>query len=454
VWGFTSDPYIGNYGDNSLLYFLNYQNATPGSPLYQRARTGTDVNAGGGFFDVLKADVKRGKLPSVSWIVAPEAYTEHPAWPAGYGAWYTAGVLNALTSDPKVWSKTVLLITFDENDGFFDHVVAPYPNVGGLNGESTVSTEFELFNGTAGTAGGSNGVVGPFGGGVRVPLLAISPWSKGGYVCSETFDHTSLIRFIEQRFGVDEPQITPWRRAVFGDLTSAFDFESSSDTLPKLPSVAAYKPDTEQVTPPSYHPVPPANGSVPKQEPGVRPSRRLGYRFDVGFRADSRNLKLAVKNRGELGVYLQARSLTVTGGPYTYTIGAGHEMAIKLTNPGTYGLSLYGPNGFFRHYAGSPRTSIRVEEITHGRAGNLELRITTGSGRHHHPVTIRVVDAYGRDSKIQSDGSAQLLVATARSGGWYDLALTSPQDRGFRYELAGRLESSGHLTSDPQFGRS
>ena len=78
--------------------------------------------------------MKSGKLPSVSWIVAPEAYTEHPAWPAGYGAWYTAGVLNALTSDPEVWSKTALLITFDENDGFFDHVVGPYPNVGGLAG--------------------------------------------------------------------------------------------------------------------------------------------------------------------------------------------------------------------------------------------------------------------------------------------------------------------------------
>ena len=128
-WGFTGDPYIGNYGDNSLLYFFNYQNSTPGSPLYQKARTGTDVDKSGGFFDILAADVASGRLPSVSWIVAPEAYTEHPAWPAGYGAWYTAGVLNALTSDPEVWSKTALLITFDENDGFFDHVVGPYPNV-------------------------------------------------------------------------------------------------------------------------------------------------------------------------------------------------------------------------------------------------------------------------------------------------------------------------------------
>ena len=97
------------------------------------------------------------------------------------------------------------------------------------------------------------------------------------------FDHTSLIRFIEARFGVGEPNITPWRRAVCGDLTSAFDFESASDHVPTLPSVAAYKPSRAS-TPPSYHPVPPAVGSVPTQEHGVRPSRRLGYRFDVGFR--------------------------------------------------------------------------------------------------------------------------------------------------------------------------
>ena len=254
VWGFTADPYIGNYGDNSLLYFFNYQNAAPGSPLYQRARTGTDVNQSGGFFDILAADVKHGQLPSVSWIVAPEAYTEHPAWPAGYGAWYTAGVLNALTSDPEVWSKTALLITFDENDGFFDHVVGPYPNVGGLAGQSTVPLDNELFNGTAGTPGR-----------LRTGSSALTVWAsacrcsssrrgaQGGWVCSETFDHTSLIRFIEARFGVDEPNITPWRRAVCGDLTSAFDFESASDRVPPLPSVAAYKPN-QSTTPPSYHP--------------------------------------------------------------------------------------------------------------------------------------------------------------------------------------------------------
>jgi phospholipase C len=450
VWGFTKDPYIGNYGDTSLLYFFNYQNAAPGSPLYQRARTGTNVNQGGGFFDILAADVKGGRLPKVSWIVAPEAYTEHPAWPAGYGASYTAGVLNALTSDPEVWSKTALLITFDENDGFFDHVVGPYPNVGGLAGHSTVPLTNELFNGTAGTPGGTNGVVGPYGLGVRVPLLVVSPWSRGGWVCSETFDHTSLLRFIEARFGVGEPQITPWRRAVCGDLTSAFDFESASDHVPSLPSVAAYKP-SQTTTPPSYHPVPPTVGKVPAQEPGVRPSRRLGYRLHIGFDAGPRNLHLAVKNEGRLGVGLQARSLTVAGASYSYTIAAGHRIAVALAHPGTYDLSLHGPNGFFRYFAGSPATTLRVQEQDAHDLGKLTLRITHGN--HRRPVVVDVADAYGAHRHVTLHGASVITIDTSHSGGWYDIALTSPSDAHFRYQLAGRLESRARLTSDPQLGR-
>ena len=295
-WGFTDDAFIGNFGDNSLLYFLQYQKATSG-PLFDGALTGTDIKNGGGLFDILQADVTGGQLPSVSWVVAPQAYTEHPAFPAGYGAWYTAQVLNALTSDPEVWSKTALLITFDENDGFFDHVVGPYPNVGDLPGKSTVPLDNELFEGIAGTPGGSNGVVGPYGLGVRVPMIVASPWSKGGWVCSETFDHSSLIRFIEARFGVNEPNITPWRRAVCGDLISAFDFERASDSVPPLPTVA----EPAQVIDPTVIPTPPAVGSVPTQEPGVKPSRRLGYRLHVEFGADRDHLNLAFQNNGRLG---------------------------------------------------------------------------------------------------------------------------------------------------------
>ena len=85
-WGWGEDAYIGNYGDNSLLYFHQYQNAPDTSPLAERARTGTNISAGGTLFDQFRADIAAGTLPAVSWVVAPEAYCEHPNWPANYGA--------------------------------------------------------------------------------------------------------------------------------------------------------------------------------------------------------------------------------------------------------------------------------------------------------------------------------------------------------------------------------
>ena len=462
AWGWTGeDPFIGNFGDNSLLYFHQYQNAPSHSPLAELARTGTDLKATGNdlananvLFSQLAADVKGDKLPQVSWIVAPQAYTEHPAFPPGYGAWYTAQCLNALTSNPDVWSKTALIITFDENDGFFDHIPGHTPAVGGLSGESTVPLDNEFFDGTAGTPGGSNGVPGPYGLGIRVPLLIVSPWSTGGWVCSETFDHTSLIRFIEARFGVDEPNITPFRRAVCGDLTAAFDFETAQDRVPPLPSVAAYKPTSETV-PPDFVPTPPANGSVPTQEPGVRPSRRLGYDLEVGFDAAPQGLRLRMRNRGSLGAGLQARSLTVIGAPYSYTIGAGDKIDTVLPNPGTFDLSVHGPNGFFRHFAGSGSPALKVDVSSDRAPGRLRVQLHPESrGRGRQETVVHIADAFGPDRTLRLRGDEELLVDTNRNGGWYDLALSTPGDSSFSYQLAGRLESARELTSDPQLGRS
>jgi phospholipase C len=290
---------------------------------------------------------------------------------------------------------------------------------------------------------------------VRVPLLVVSPWSSGGWVCSEMFDHTSLIRFIEARFGVGEPNITPWRRAVSGDLTSAFDFASATDSVPPLPSVAAYKPTG--TTSPTYVPTPPASGSVPSQEPGIRPSRRLGYSFDVGIAPDPKTITLAIANGGQLGVGLQARSLTIPGAPYSYTVGAGDELTATLPNPGAYDLSVHGPNGFFRHAAGSPATVVQVEVRAEPATGGLTVALVdgrgrTGAGGDHGPLRVDVADAYGSDRQIALNGAETFAVQTSHSGGWYDIALSTPSDAGFSYVLAGRLESSAELTSDPQLG--
>src|SRR4029453_18944896 len=186
---------------------------------------------------------------------APEVFSEHGNWPANYGAWYIAQVLDALTSNPQVWSKTVLLVTYDENDGFFDHLVPPTPPRSPANGPSTVDTSDEIFAGRPGNPRG------PYGLGIRVPMIVVSPWSKGGWVCSEVFDHTSLIRFIDRRFGPGHPDltetnITDWRRAICGDLTAAFDFATPNTARVPLPDTSAYEPpDGERH--PDYVPLPP-----------------------------------------------------------------------------------------------------------------------------------------------------------------------------------------------------
>jgi phospholipase C len=208
-------------------------------------------------------------------VVAPEAFTEHPNWPANYGAWYVSQILDALTDYPDVWSKTAFFMTYDENDGFFDHVVPPTVPQTRSQGLSNIDTTNEIFPGSSVYAPG------PYGMGIRVPMIVVSPWSKGGWVNSQVFDHTSLIRFIECRFGshypgIMEGNITRWRRSVSGDLTSAFNFRSPNDATVQLPSTVAYFPPDNQRHP-NYVPVPPAIQALPVQEPGVRPARALPY---------------------------------------------------------------------------------------------------------------------------------------------------------------------------------
>jgi phospholipase C len=188
----------------------------------------------------------------------------------------------------------------------------------------------------------------------------------------------------------------------------------------------------------------------------VRPSRRLGYRLDVEFHADRHKLHLEFKNHGKLGAHLQARSLTVSGAPYSYTVGAGDKLAPSLRNPGKYDLSLHGPNGFFRKFAGSRATTLRVEVLSDHDGAKLKLRIID-PGKHPRngsdSTVVNVADAYGPDRQFKLHGSQELTVDTRHSGGWYDIALTAKSDPSFGYELAGRLESGHELTSDPQLGR-
>ena len=459
-WGWGSDAYIGNYGDNSLLYFHQYQNAPVGSPLNKGALTATNVAAEGTLFDLFRQDVTANRLPQVSWIVAPEAYTEHPNWPANYGAWYVSQILDALTANPEVWSKTAFFLMYDENDGFFDHMVPPTPPKSRAQGLSTIDASDEIF------AGNSTYAAGPYGLGVRVPMIVISPWSKGGWVSSEVFDHTSLIRFIEQRFarqypGLWEPNITKWRRAVAGDLTSAFNFRSPNDAKVALPSTLGYVPP-DKVPHPDYSPVPPSDQAMPVQEPGTRPARAVPYELTATAENDfsAGSVKIHFGNTGKAAAVFQVRSGNTSEGPWTYTVGSNAHVsdawAFAANEQGVYDLAVYGPNGFLRRFkgklSGADNTNLIIRCVYDAERAGLMLQIDNrGTGTS----SVRVSNAYTKQTTGESLKPHHAMTrhwSLASSFGWYDLTIEVDGDASFQQRLAGHVENGRDSTSDPAIG--
>jgi len=196
-----------NYDDNALAWFKQIAGARPDSELWQRGMRKRPA----GWFE---ADARAGRLPQVSWLVAPTAQSEHPDYFPAAGAEYVASKLDAIASNEDLWHKTLFILTYDENDGLFDHVPPPVAPRG---------TRGEYVRGE------------PIGLGFRVPAVVVSPWSAGGRVCSDVLDHTSLIRIIERRFGVPEPNISAFRRRTCGDFTSALRFSGPAAGYPQSP---------------------------------------------------------------------------------------------------------------------------------------------------------------------------------------------------------------------------
>jgi phospholipase C len=459
-WGQTEDAHIGNYGDNSLLYFLQYQNAKPGSALYEKARRGTSIAVPGTPFDelftILRDDVRNDRLPQVSWIVGPEAFTEHGNWPANYGAWYMSQVLDALTSNPEVWSKTALFITYDENDGFFDHLVPPTPAGSAAEGASTVDTRDEIY------AGSLSNPRGPYGLGIRVPMIVVSPWSKGGRVCSEVFDHTSLIRFLERRFASQRPEliesnITAWRRAVCGDLTSAFDFANPEGAAVALPDTSTYLPPDHQKQP-SFVPAVPAQQSLPVQESGQRSARALPYELRVDANADpgKRTVRIEFANSGQAGACFQVRSGNADEGPWSFTVEAGKRLSHTWQRAGNYDLSVFGPNGFFRQFRGgfgdATEVAFDVDVRYDVQAYALILHIAS---RSRSRARVQIVNAYGDETlndELSRGGSVTKTFALKQTFGWYDIAVTSDADSRFSWHFAGHVENGRESATDPAIG--
>jgi phospholipase C len=231
-----------------------FQKLDPSSELYQQTLAPSPV----GQFEY---DCLNDRLPTVSWLMAPSANDEHPARTPAAGAQFIASVVDAIASNPDVWAKTVFILAYDENDGLFDHVVPPTPPAG-------TPDEFVTKTSPTGVAGGGL----PVGLGFRVPCIIVSPWTVGGYVASEVFDHTSQLKFLELITGVKETNISAWRRKKVGDLTSAFRFTDAKKTAPALPDTQGTFNLSQFQGTEFPLPKPPTSGmSVPKQEPGTRP---------------------------------------------------------------------------------------------------------------------------------------------------------------------------------------
>jgi phospholipase C len=454
-WGWTGDnAYIGNYGDNSLLYFHQYQNAPEGSPLALKARTGTNILKSGSLFDIFKQDVASGNLPQVSWLVAPEAYTEHPNWPANYGAWYVSQVLDVLTENPDVWSKTAFFLMYDENDGFFDHMPPPVPPQTRANGLSTIPITNEIFPGSA------TYPAGPYGLGMRVPMIVISPWSKGGWVNSEVFDHTSLIQFIERRFAsknVKESNITPWRRAVTGDLTSAFNFKSPNAATVALPSTVGYLPPDNKKHP-DYKPTPPSNQELPTQEPGTRPARAVPYEPYVLAQINPAKdtVTLNFGNIGKSTAVFHVRSGNTSVGPWTYTVEPAAQLADQWNystgNQSVYDLSVYGPNGFFRTFKGSlsgqNKANLQIVVLPDLLQGGIALEIINLAGE----AQVSITNVYTDKKTTHKLNPGQLHsqhINLNKTYGWYDVIVEVDSDPTFQQRIAGHLETGEDSMTDP-----
>lgn len=474
----------------------DYRKLTP--LRYQDGNVTREVNIPRG--DVLhqfRQDVATGKLPFVSWIVAPENLSDHPS-SAWYGAWYVSEVMNILTQNPDVWRKTIFLLTYDENDGYFDHVppfAAPHPRrpetgiAGGIRtDEDFVTKEEELQTKPAGEVRESS-----IGLGFRVPLVIASPWSRGGFVCSQVFDHTSSLQFLEKLLSkklgqsIQEPNISAWRRTVCGDLTACFR-PYLGEKIP-LPAFLQKAPFVESIHKAQYRPIPvgpkaltPAEiksamaRTTLRQEPGTRPSCALPYELaaDGAMNPVTKcfELTLAAKNSrfgarsagGAFNVYAPRghKALENHGGfercrSWNFAVPAGESLKY-CWQPGDFEdgivlLRVYGPNGFFREFRndGDATVQLRCEY----RAGHQVALTVANSGpacvlnithnAYSHPPQSRTIPTSAEHTFIV-DGSASL--------GWHDFTVQVAGRSHFAARFAGRVETGIDSISDPQIGRS
>jgi phospholipase C len=455
--GVPGEP-TDNYTDNSLEFFAQYQVQEGASPASALVKNGVTNRSLLGF----KEDVRRGKLPQVSWIVAPYKYSEHPEASPTDGAYYISLVMDALTSNPDVWSKTVLLINYDENDGLFDHIVPPMPpktqaagQYGLVSADLRESLKDEFIDMDKYPDqrhpiihGADPGGLQPIGLGPRVPMLVISPWTTGGWVCSQVFDHTSVLQFLERRFAVQEPNISAWRRAVCGDLTAAFDFSNAAKSpshvfSPPAPIKSLHQPYSV-----------PKVQAMPEQEKGTRPARALPYQLETTCRVEADRVTIDLINKGTAGAafYIYDR-MRPQEEPRRYTVSAGDTLTDlwQEKEGGRYDLAVHGPNGYTVYQKGTiskgePIVSVKQDPTAmslHVSVKNPSESACVYTVKENHTKVreMKTIDAGGEDS---------VELAVVSSNGWFDVVIrTSDAKAPFLRRFAGHIENGKPSMSEP-----
>src|SRR5882757_1249813 len=439
--------WIGDYGDNELKYFKAFDPAglaaddpklQPGTGLiwrgnctYYSGMTSPNDDSEANLNAVLKdfhdacQPGAEHPLPAVSWIVAPYGWSEHPSADTLHGERYVKKVLDILQSNPDIWNHTLFIVNYDENDGKFDHVLPPWPEAG-----------------TAGEYVDSY----PLGFGPRVPMLLVSPWTRGGYVASEVFDQTSTITFLEKwaaHLGKPfiSPNISKWRRSIAGDLSSAIDFAHPQPGPVSFPDPTAEKPasiaaDHMKPRPLTFHPHATisenrASGTVTATMTLIGGPRGKAVSFQV------------------FPDKYEAFSST----PFTVTASKPRKYTWDTTaTDGKYAFSIYSNDGFVRSFAGQLAPTATTD------AGRARVEVALPRGVHHgaqleltlhndgtRPVryTLTANDYLGGTHSITVRGGKTNTVMWPTEQGYYDVVITVDTDTTWTQRYAGRIATSG-----------
>jgi phospholipase C len=535
------ESWLANFGDNVLEYFAafhieaqsgnsaaSYEQLTDreralhdaafvtnvGDPHYRsleelmfsdRNQQRTMMVPKGDVLHQFRQDVNDGKLPAISWLTAPENFSDHPSAP-WYGAWYVSEVMDILTKNPDIWKKTIFILTYDENDGYFDHAPSfvgadpKRPETGGASAGIDTGLDYTYFEDElAQGVSKKDARSGPIGMGFRVPMIIASPWSRGGWVNSQLFDHTSTLMFLEKfvqsKYGktVKEENMSDWRRCVSGDLVSVFRSNEKKtarlEYLERDRFVIGIQRARYREIPSNYQKLDAKqieninndwlhSKFHPHQEAGIRPACALPYELyaDGGLSTDRTKFTLrlragnAVHGNHSAGapfnVYLRdtAGNSSEPGSQMcaaTYAVKAGDtleaEFPLARFANGRYSVEVLAPNGFYRSFEGDAEpSSLQVrtgyEQNGSSLSGNVQVTLENTGER---ALAISVDDhSYGMGStmrEVKPGQSTSIVLDSKRSHGWYDFSVKTG-NAGPVWRFAGRVETGHASFSDPFMG--